>query len=202
MNALLRNLPLLVFLFVLFSVIRAIVRAAQLSQAHKSTANETDEQRRVREIQERIRKKIAERRGGTAPLAPVESAPVTRDAPTMPPLRPASVPPLEPFGGPSRRLVIESLRRAATPREEPPPIDAATLERQQKLAEEIRALDEARALAERRAAQVVTQRDNAKASSSVATARHADWLGDVRDPQALRRAIVLREVLGAPVALR
>jgi hypothetical protein len=97
--------------------------------------------------------------------------------------------------------VIESMRRSVIQREEPQ-VDAAALERQKKLAEQIRALDEERVLTERRAAQVVAQRDNATASSSVVSARHTDWLGDVRDPQALRRAIVLREVLGAPVALR
>lgn len=196
----LNHIPQLVFLFVVFSVIRAAVRAAQLSQKHKAGTSESEEQRRLREIQERIRKKIAERRGGTA-APPPASAP-TAAAPAAPVFRPTRVPPLEPFGGPSRRMVIETMRRALEPTEPPPQIDTAALERQQKLAEQIRALDEARVVTQRRAAQVLAQRANVTASSSAASASHANWLGDLRDPQALRRAIVLREVLGAPVALR
>ena len=197
-NWALSHIPQLIFGFVLFQVVRAIVRAAQLSKEHTATTSETDEQRRVREIQERIRRKILERRGTATPLAPTAEP----AAPRAPLLRPANVPPLEPFGGPSRRLVIETMRRAVAPPEEPPRIDTAALERQQKLAEQIRALDEARVVAERRAAQVVAQHANTTASSSAASATHAGWLGDLRDPQALRRAFVLREVLGAPVALR
>jgi hypothetical protein len=117
-------------------------------------------------------------------------------------LRPASVPPLEPFGGPSRRLVIETRRRTMPDADALARIDTAAAERQQKLAEQIRALDEARVATERRAGQVVGQRENATASSSAASASHAGWLGDLRDPQALRRAFVLREVLGPPLALR
>jgi hypothetical protein len=194
----LSHIPQLIFAFVLLQVVRAIFRAAQLSKEHQATTSETDEQRRVREIQERIRKKIAERRGTAAPLAPARE----ETAPSAPLLRPPTrVPQLEPFGGPSRRVVFETERRVLLPAE-PPPIDTAALERQQRLAEQIRALDEARVATLRRAAQVVTQRENAAASSSAATATHAGWLGDLRDPQALRRAFVLREVLGPPVALR
>ena len=194
----LSHIPQLIFAFVLIQVIGAIFRAAQLSKAHQATTSETDEQRRVREIQERIRKKIAERRGGVTPLAP----PRPEQAPSAPLLRPAGVPQLEPFGGPSRRRVIETRRRAFPDAEELARIDTAALERQQKLAEQIRALDDARDTTERRAGQVAAQRENATASSSAASASHAGWLGDLRDPQALRRAFVLREVLGAPVALR
>jgi hypothetical protein len=195
----LTHIPQLIFAFVLLQVIRAVFRAAQLSKEHKATTSETDEQRRVREIQERIRRTIIERRGGQAPRA----EPMAESAPRAPLRRPASVPPLEPFGGPSRRLVIETMRRALTvPEPDPEPIDPAALERQQQLAEQIRALDEARVVTERRAAQVVAQRENSAASASTATASHAGWLGDVRNPQALRRAFVLREVLGPPVALR
>ena len=186
--------PLLVFFFVLFQIIRAIVRAAQLSAKNKGTS-ETEEQRRMRDIQERIRRKIAERRGGAAP------GPVTEEAAAPATLlRPTRVPPLEPFGGPSRRMVIETMRRVMEP-EEPAPEDAEMIERQRKLADQIRALDEARVAVTRRAAQVVEQRDNAAASSGAVTP-HAVWLGDLRDAKTLRRAFVLREVLGAPVGLR
>ena len=194
----LTHIPQLVFAFVAVQVVRAILRAAQLSKEHTDTTSETDEQRRVREVQERIRRKIMERRGGANPSA----HPSAGTEPHAPLLRPASVPPLEPFGGPSRRLVVETMRRAVTQPVEPPPIDTAAIERQQKLAEQIRALDEARVVTERRAAQVIAQRENVTASSSAASAPHAGWLGDLHDPQALRRAIMLREVLGPPLALR
>jgi hypothetical protein len=39
-------------------------------------------------------------------------------------------------------------------------------------------------------------------SAGVRTAARDRTLGDLRDPQALRRAFVLREVLGPPVGLR
>ncbi len=196
-NWILTHLPQLIFAIVLLNVIRAVFRAAKLAQEHKATGDETEEQRRVREIQERIRRKIAERRGQASPLAPAAE----EDAPAAPLLRPARVPPLEPFGGPSRRLVIETMRRAE-PREEPAPFDPGVLERQRELAAQILALDEARVATERRAAQVVEQRENASASSSTASAPHAKWIGDLHDRPALRRAFLLREVLGAPVALR
>jgi hypothetical protein len=190
----LSHLPQLIFAFVLLQVIRAVFRAAQLSKEHQATNNESDEQRRVREIQERIRKKIAERRGGKVP-APEEPASM------RPPLTSPPHAPLDPFGGPSRRsVVIETMRRTVQPAE-PPRIDPAVLERQQQLAEQMRVLEEARATVLRRAAQVVAQRDNVAASSSAATVPHAGWLGDLRDPRTLRRAFVLREVLGPPAAL-
>ena len=151
----------------------------------------------MREIQERIRKKIAARRGIPLPPEPTPEEP----AASAPMLQPSRVPPLEPFGGPSRRMVIETRRRETEP-EEPAASETAVLVRQQKLAEQIHALDEARVATERRAAQAVAQRANTMASSSAASAPHAIWLGDLRDPQTLRRAFVLREVLGAPVGLR
>ncbi len=193
----LSHIPQLIFLIVLLNVVRAIVRAAKASQEHQSTASESDEQRRVREIQERIRKKIAERRGGLAPSAPTSA---DAPAPLAPLMRPKRTAPIDPFGGPSRPTIFEPERRAPL-RVEPPPVDVAALERQEQLAEQMRALEEARAAALRRAAQVAAQRENAAASSR-ASSSHADWLGDLRDPHALRRAFVLREVLGAPVALR
>jgi len=117
-NWALNNIGLLIFFFVVFSVIRAVFRAAKLSQEHQAGASETDEQRRVRESQERIRKKIAERRGGAAP-AP---------APPRPPLMQPSVAPLDPFGGPAtaRRVYREIERRIATPAE-PAPTEMAIL---------------------------------------------------------------------------
>ena len=195
MNWVFSHLPLLIFGFVLFSVVRAVMRAAQLSAEHKAGTNETEEQKRMREIQERIRKKIAERRGGAAPAAETQRTP---DPPPI--LRPASVGPTDPFGGPARRIYREVERRVAAP-VPPAPTDEAILERQQQLSDQMWALEEARAMAARRAAQAV-EGNVATARATAAAVHRAGWLADLRDPQSLRRAFVLREVLGAPVALR
>jgi hypothetical protein len=74
----------------------------------------------------------------------------------------------------------------------------ASLERQEQLAIKLQELADQRALAERRAAAVVV--------TQAAVARHAlagdELRRDLRDPRSLRRAMILREVLGAPVGLR
>ena len=122
----------------------------------------------------------------------------------MPPLaRPLA--PTDTFGGPSRSLV----RRTETVRPVEPALApmattiapetyAASLERQEQLATKMRELAEQRTLVARRAAAVAVT-DAAVAQSALAgnELRH-----DLRDPRSLRRAMVLREILGAPVALR
>src|SRR5438046_3021309 len=98
MNWILRNIPLLVFLFIVFSIMRAVKRAQKLSTDHKAGSTETDEQRRVRQIQERIRRIATERRGGNAPVSPPlrrEPEPAPRTSVRLPP----PVPTLDPFGG-------------------------------------------------------------------------------------------------------
>jgi len=67
--------PLLVVLFVVFRLISAIITASKKGSENEAQVDETEEQKRMREIQERIRKKIAERRGGVVPLAPRNSQP-------------------------------------------------------------------------------------------------------------------------------
>jgi len=65
----------------------------------------------------------------------------------------------------------------------------------------MRALEHTRRSAGRRAAEAVE--GNAAAARVTAAAVHrAGWIADLRDPQGLRRAFVLREVLGPPVGLR
>jgi hypothetical protein len=81
--------------------------------------------------------------------------------------------------------------------------EAAALARQEELAEQMRMLEESRMLARRRAAEVAAMQQAEKESESGAlkTARGA-LLADLRDPKSVRRAFVLREVLGSPVSLR
>jgi hypothetical protein len=80
---------------------------------------------------------------------------------------------------------------------------AAVLERQRKLADEMRALEAARAAEQQRAAQIYA---TVTAAPSVAASRQPQVRDDpqaqLRDPRELRRAFVLREILGSPVGLR
>jgi len=202
MDWLLNHLGVLVFLFVLFSVVRASVKAARLSEEHKAGHDETEEQRRVREIQERIRRKIVERRGGAAPEPqPAETAGEPAAAPPVL----ARVPPLDPFGGPMRRMVVEMQRR--TPEPATPPVSeleaGAVLERQKQLADQLRALEHTRRQTLRRATEVADAQQIVRESVAAGrVAARGALLADLRDATSLRRAIVLREVLGAPVGFR
>ena len=155
---------------------------------------------RVRRIQEEIRRKIAERRGQAAP-------------PPMP------APALGPFN-PQRPLFREQPSVPA-PRSAPPPMasvrevvttydDAAALERQKRMAEQLAELEERRHEA-RRAAQALAEagpvfvptpaQESARAPGSPAGGTPGLTAG-LRDPRALRRAMVLREILDPPLALR
>lgn len=143
------------------------------------TDPEQDE--RTRRIQEEIRRKIAERRGQTAP-PPVpteyEPEPVFRESVAPPPLRRVEAPAYD---------------------------DSAALERQRKLAEQMERLETQRREARRQAERTLAH-SRASANAAVAPARSRDAFpslaAELRDPRALRRAVVLREVLDAPVALR
>lgn len=154
---------------------------------------------RAEKVREEIRRKIAERRGGAPLPEPVRAEPplVEEKKLSLPPLaRPLA--PTDTFGGPSRPLV----RRTETPRPVAPTLApeayAAALERQEQLATKMRELAEQRALASRKAAAVA---ETAAAVAQSALAGH-ELRHDLRDPRSLRRAMVLREILGAPVALR
>ena len=160
----------------------------------------------TRRIQEEIRRKIAERQsgGGLRPIAEAESippsvpvsrggapaqAPVARQQPTPPPV--------------VRRREVESpyamdeTRRATVEREA-----AAVLESQRALAEQLAVLNQRRAETGRTAR---AMRENAELATAAGQARMSEdvsLLSDLRSAHSLRKAIVMREVLGTPVALR
>jgi hypothetical protein len=71
-------------------------------------SDDADDVRRVQEIQDEIRRKIAERRGG-APVATRTSSPESRNVP--PPIPARGSRPIDPFGGPTRRIFAELERR-------------------------------------------------------------------------------------------
>jgi hypothetical protein len=74
---------------------------------------------------------------------------------------------------------------------------AAVLERQLELAEQMQALEAARRIASRKAAAVVAQ-----AAKQAPSPARGELMAELRGVRNLRRAMVLREVLGPPVALR
>jgi len=121
------------------------------------------------------------------------------------------VPPPAPEPPPLFRKESTAPRPVASPlpapdvwrRPEPVPVAAATntaaiLERQREMEEQMRALAEAKREAQRKAAVVAAHQAEA---AKVSPAR-GDLLTDLRGARNLRRAVVLREVLGPPVAMR
>jgi hypothetical protein len=181
MGGLLQFLPFLVFAFVVISIIRNAVKVARKmaepTATSRSPANfDPTEAERTRRIQEEIRRKIAERRGTVAPAEPVRR------------IEPVAERTAEPENSPA----------------EPPPISSteAVLERQQQLADQMRALEAARLMEQRKAAAVaVTARNETERAAAVVAMRGA-LRADLRNPPTARRAMLLREILGRPVALR
>lgn len=220
MDWILGNIPLLVFLFVIIKMIRSVLQAKEARKEQEPLGEETDDQRRVREIQERIRRLAAERRerreeGEEMPPA---LPPVVTDEPPAPDRRAERAPlppvmmPTDPFGGGKVTRKLRELKRraearpasvAAQPKSRHGEYDLAEVHRQEDLAERMRALEEQRALTQRRATQLAAFRT---AESNTTAGRRAEardeLLVNVREPKALRRAILLREVLGTPVGLR
>jgi len=201
------RLGLVIFLVIFVSqIVRGMLRARKAKEDHEAGYDETAEGRRVREIQERIRRQVAERRGKVAPEPPT----LQPDYSEPPVARPETTQLPEIFGGPLGRM-LEDLQKRAQPQPQPPappPIYAevgnrAEMERQEQLAEELRVLQEQRVLIQRRAAYIAAEKTaESNSSSGVRAAARERTLGDLHDPAALRRAFVLREVLGPPVGLR
>ncbi len=202
MDWLLSKLPTIIFIvIVLVQIVRGISKARQQDPTPEPRHNEVEEARR----NEEIRRRIAERRAGRAePLPePARSEPppvvVERD--------PTAIPELP---EPLRRMLTQlEKRREPEPTFAPPPPPVlpdrsrAELERQYRLAEEMKALEEARAVAKRRAAQLAAaQAEVASSKGALRSVARGRLLEDLKDPQSLRRAVVLREVLGTPVGLR
>lgn len=190
---------------VAFQMLRGLFRAKRENPEADAKPDELEAERRTREIQEQIRRKRADRRAeAEAAEPPPVMAPVP--APARGGVDTTQMP--QPFGGPLRR-VFDELQRQAQPPPVPPPVPAslalrsAELTRQEQLAEQLRVLEESRVLAQRRAAEV-TAANYAAASSEGGqrTVLRGEILADLRQPASLRRAIILREVLGTPVGLR
>lgn len=202
-------------LFILVQIVRGLFRArSAAAPPPQAKPDELEEQRRTQEIQEDIRRRKAERRGA---FAPPETPPPLQSEPMPEPLprRAETTQMPEPFGGPLRR-VFEELERemrpqTAQPAPQPPPLvvqnagdrRTAELVRQEQLAEELRVLEESRMLAKRRATkEAASSYAHSQSEGGLRTAVQGKLMDDLRDPASLRRAVVLREVLGTPVGLR
>lgn len=215
MNWFFDHLPTFVIVFMILSFVRTVVKAAKRAQEQEQRKAATavprggdpDAEERTRRLQAEIRRKIAERTCATPTLS--RAQPAMRPAETVPPLA-RRTPELDPFGGPMDRMMrrIEEMAREAQPAPEPPPVVeapamAAVLQRQQQLADQMRALEDARQKEVRRAASIATATAAAATTSAgTRSAARCELLADLRGAKNLRRAVVLREVLGAPVALR
>jgi hypothetical protein len=173
--------------------------ARELSPSRRD-GGDLDQEERARRIREEIQRKIAERRRGQTPGQASEAPPppLPRFDPFRPvfqeEVRPVAAPPSPPDFAPAR---AEAAAYG----------DSAALDRQRRMAEELEQLEERRREARRLASQTRAE------ATTVVTAVPASVGGraalgargvaaELRDPRALRRAIVLREVLSAPVALR
>jgi hypothetical protein len=196
-------------LIIVVQMVRGLLKTRQEAPPPEGAKPDAlEEQRRVQEIQQAIRRRIAERRG-EAPAA--EPPPLVRRAaaPTPTPVPETTQMP-DPFGG-SLRRVLQELERHAQPELPPPPPPVPPvvenrnleLERQRKLADEMKALEESRLLMKRRATKAAAiEAAEAGSETGLRTAARGRALDGLLEPESLRRAIVLREVLGTPVGLR
>jgi len=209
---LLERVGVVIFVLVfVVQIVRGLMRSRQEAPAEEAKPDALEEQRRVQEIQRNIRRQIAARRGEAAPVAPPPL--VRREVAPAPEPSPETTQLPDPFGGPLRR-VLQEIERRAQPEPPPPPRPlpvpamvverhGAELERQQRLAEELRVLEESRALAARRVTLAAEVKEaDAQSETGMRHAARGRLLDDLRDPASVRRAIVLREVLGTPVGLR
>jgi Flp pilus assembly protein TadB len=155
------------------------------SQKTQAPVPAHDEDERVRRIQEEIRRKILERAGGsvmtapTPPPIPVAPQPIQREQP---------------------QPVVDVYKEESAREEAAVAADMAMLERQQMLAAKLRELQEQRR-AHDRPSDVFAEK-TALAMAASGTAVTGSVLADLRNPTSIRRAIILREVLGTPVGLR
>ncbi|MFA5056647.1 MAG: hypothetical protein WC485_00915 [Opitutaceae bacterium] len=168
-------------LFAIAIAVVAILQKLKRSRAEEATgeapAVDPQEAERTRRIQEEIRRRIMERRGlAPAAPAPPEMEEIPAPPPMMEEVRPYVVEPPLPF-----------LEMPAAPDR------AAELARQQQMLQQLRELESARSMLP--AAAVAPGGSPASAP--------ANWLhAELRQPSGLRRAVILREILGPPVGLQ
>lgn len=206
MKWVLENLGLVVVLAIgAVSFLRSVFRAAKGDAPRPSRPAPVDDPEaaeRTRRVQEEIRRKIAERRSALERAHSEPRAAMDRES-APPSLRPANVPPVDPFGGPMRRITetLENLAQRAQ-REQVEAAQREEEERQQKLAAQLRALEAQRAEERRRVEEIAAAARARKPVAAIEFAAASSLRDQLRDNGELRRAIVLREILSPPVGLR
>ncbi len=169
----------------------------ELTPANRD-GTDLEHEERARQIREEIRRKIAERRGQAAP-APAAPPPLPR----FDPFRPVFQEEAAPVPPPLRPVVPETVREVVVVQD-----DTSALERQRQMAEQLEQLEAQRREALRQAARLQEERARLASAAKSSPAPAGTGPGalsvaaELRDPRALRRAFILREVLSAPVALR
>ena len=145
---------------------------------------DTDEAERTRRVQEEIRRRILARQRGEEPAQPSRPAtvrldPVPQRRQTPPPIRQTTA------------MLVDPLADAAS---------QAILDRQRELEEKMKHLRHLREAGSgnlpKAPSRSWTQESDRRQSAMVATRK---LRGDLHRPDSLRRAIVLREVLGQPL---
>lgn len=163
-------------------------RGPTLEEGRESpwTTVDHEELERTRKIQEDIRRKIAERQGrAVPPPVPPMSAPIPD----------SSARPFAPVPATRAELSWDAE-------------EMASMERQRRLADQLKSLDEAKREAQRQSKAVwATSPDpNAIGTASRGRVERAEgedaWLEQLQNPAEARRAVILREILGTPVALK
>ncbi len=161
----------------------------QSEQAPEYEFEDPDLAERTRKIREEIQRKIAQRqRGGAEPEMAPAPEPATMDTDTPPPF--------------VREVVVSA--------PQPPPLGRSgtrlDAQRQAEILEQQAAWQEKLSEAKRMKAAVSKRTEFEEATADHSSAKRAATrstvVGDLRSPEALRRAFILREVLGPPVALR
>lgn len=126
--------------------------------------------------------------------------------PLPPPRRQSGPPPLGRTGGsPPMAGPVPPLRNAQRPAA-PPPLSASmteaasALQRQQEMMDRLQSAKEAKA--QRAKAAGTSHRSPVKASKTVQTPTAGGLTGILRNRNEIRRAVILREVLGPPLGMR
>lgn len=171
-------------------------------ESDASKGSMTEDTERTRRIQEEIRRKIAERRGGAQP--PLVATATSARPLASPVLAPR---PVANSGGGVLREKLETKLAQAQAREQ---ARVAAQDRKEQLEGQLRENETVRLAEQRRFAEIsIANRAENKATAVAQTTADAlaargsrAWLDDLRNPDSARRAMVLREVLGAPVGLR
>lgn len=198
MDWLLANLKLVIFLAVIvIYAIKAVRSKAESASGERPETmrrtmpgeHDAEEAERTRQIQEEIRRRILARQRGEV-AAPLPEA--YEEAPPAPPPLPPPVPenrPVVAVDDPYARAAAEVSAR-----------EASILESQRAFEEQLRQIKLAREMASAGVPRLAPSRPEAEYRRGPGTGlRLRD---DLKGRASLRRAILLREVLGEPIALR